>query len=198
MKAAGRARTVGCPDLAVTFEACLNSHTLPRAPGRQVLGRQPVAVAGAPSRVDRGSCPPRPPTDPDVRNSRIRLFGTWVRCEFSLAPFTGLRPAPLSAAVAWIRCRARCPRRISLPPFHVPVPPSLHRVRNGCVPLLRRYIEALRLPDDLPARLRFLRQRGTTATRRSLTEGVGRPSPSGLGWSPDAHRPLDVESSGSP
>ena len=41
------------------------------------------AVSGAnrPSRVDRGSCPPRPPTDPDVRNSRIRLFGSWVRYE---------------------------------------------------------------------------------------------------------------------
>jgi len=68
----------------------------------------------------------------------------------------------------------------------------------GRVPLLLRYNEALRLPDDLPAWLRFLRQRATTATRRSLTEGGGRPSPSGLGWSPGAHRPLDVESSGPP
>ncbi len=30
-------------------------------------------------RVDRGGCPPRPPTDPDVRNSRIRLFGSHIR-----------------------------------------------------------------------------------------------------------------------
>jgi hypothetical protein len=26
-------------------------------------------------RVGRGGCPPRPPTDPDVQISRIRLFG---------------------------------------------------------------------------------------------------------------------------
>jgi hypothetical protein len=37
--------------------------------------------AASPGRVDRGSCPPRPPTDPDVRNSRIRLLGSWFRCE---------------------------------------------------------------------------------------------------------------------
>lgn len=95
-------------------------------------------------------------------------------------------------------CGARCPLRLSLQPLHAPVPPSLHRVRKGCVPLLHRYYEALRLPDDLPARLRFLRQRATTATRHSLTEGGGRPSPSGQGCSPDAHRPLVVESSGPP
>ena len=133
-----------------------------------------------------------------MRNSRIRLFGSWVRYKLPLAPFAGLGPALLSAGVALIRGKARCPFRLSLRPFHVPVPPSLHRVRAGCVPLLLRYNEALRLPDDLPARLRFLRQCGTTATRRSLTEGGGRPSPSGLGCSPDAHRSPVVESSGPP
>jgi hypothetical protein len=110
----------------------------------------------------------------------------------------GSAPAPLSAEVMLRRVRARCPRRLSPQPFHAPVPPSLHRVRSGYVPLLRRYYKALRLPDDLPAWLRFLRQRGTTATRCSLTEAGGRPSASGLGFSPDAHRPLVVESSGSP
>ena len=29
-------------------------------------------------RVDPGSCPPEPPTDPDVRNSRIRLLGEQI------------------------------------------------------------------------------------------------------------------------
>jgi len=38
----------------------------------------------------------------------------------------------------------------------------------GSVPLLPRYYEAFRLPDDPPARLRCLRRRGTTATRLSL------------------------------
>jgi hypothetical protein len=154
--------------------------------------------AASESRVDRGSCPPRPPTDPDVRDSRIRLLGSWLRCVPQLAPFAGRRPAPLSAEVALIQRGARRPCRISLQPFHVPVPPSLHRVRSGCVPLLHRYYKALRLPNDLPAQLRCLRQRGTTATRRSLTERGGRPSPSCLGFSPDAHRTLVVESSGPP
>jgi hypothetical protein len=85
-------------------------------------------------RVDRGSCPPRPPTDPDVRDSRIRLFGSWIRCEPPLTPFTGLRPAPLSSGVTLIRLRARCPHCISLQSLHVPVPPSLHRVRTGAFP----------------------------------------------------------------
>ena len=31
------------------------------------------------SRVALGGCPPRAPTDPDVRNSRIRLFEAEVR-----------------------------------------------------------------------------------------------------------------------
>jgi len=31
------------------------------------------------TRVDPGRCLPGPPTDPDVHDSRIRLFETWVR-----------------------------------------------------------------------------------------------------------------------
>ena len=42
-----------------------------------------------------------------------------------------------------------------------------------CVPPLPRYYEALRLPDDLPAWLRCLRQRSTTATRLSLPRRSG-------------------------
>ena len=36
-----------------------------------------LASPGA-RRVDPGSCPPEPPTDPDVRNSRIRLLGEQI------------------------------------------------------------------------------------------------------------------------
>ncbi len=36
-------------------------------------------------RVDQGGHPPWPPTDPDVRDYRIRLFGSWVRCESAVA-----------------------------------------------------------------------------------------------------------------
>jgi len=32
------------------------------------------------NRVGQGGCPPRPPTDPDVQISRIRLFGSRFRC----------------------------------------------------------------------------------------------------------------------
>ncbi len=31
------------------------------------------------ARVAAGGCPPAAPTDPDVQNSRIRLFGTRIR-----------------------------------------------------------------------------------------------------------------------
>ena len=31
------------------------------------------------SQVGPGGCPPRPPTEPDVRDYRIRLFGMWFR-----------------------------------------------------------------------------------------------------------------------
>ncbi len=39
-----------------------------------------VSDAGDASRVDEGSCLPPPPTDPDVRNSRIRLLISWLCC----------------------------------------------------------------------------------------------------------------------
>ncbi len=42
-----------------------------------------------------------------------------------------------------------------------------------CVPPLLRYYKALRLPDDLPAWLRCLRQLSTTATRLSLPRRSG-------------------------
>jgi hypothetical protein len=32
-------------------------------------------------RVAQGGCPPRAPTDPDMRVSRIRLVGLWIRSE---------------------------------------------------------------------------------------------------------------------
>ena len=64
---------------------------------------------------------------------------------------------------------------VSLPYFPPAVPcsgaPFPPQGPLGGVPLLHGYIEALRLPDDPPTWLRFLRQRGTTATRvRSLRE----------------------------
>lgn len=40
---------------------------------------QKPAPEGGRSRVDLGSCPPRPPTDPYVRNYRIRFLRSQVR-----------------------------------------------------------------------------------------------------------------------
>jgi len=42
----------------------------PAAPRRRPLAGTP----GTPGRVDLGGCPPRSPTDPDVRVKRIWLF----------------------------------------------------------------------------------------------------------------------------
>ena len=39
----------------------------------------PQLVDVALARVAAGGCPPAAPTDPDVQNSRIRLFGTRIR-----------------------------------------------------------------------------------------------------------------------
>ena len=33
------------------------------------------------ARVALGDCSPRAPSDPDVQKSRIRLLGSWLRCE---------------------------------------------------------------------------------------------------------------------
>jgi hypothetical protein len=59
-----------------------------RAPSqrRQFLMRreddtQPDRPTRDECRVGRGGCPPRPPTDPDVRNSRIRLFALRIRLD---------------------------------------------------------------------------------------------------------------------
>ncbi len=46
---------------------------------REVLPDLPIEET--PGRVARGSCPPRAPSDPDVRDSRIRLLGAEVRYE---------------------------------------------------------------------------------------------------------------------
>jgi len=40
-------------------------------------------------RVDLDSYPSRPPTDPDMRNCRIRLFESWSRCRRYIQPSKG-------------------------------------------------------------------------------------------------------------
>jgi hypothetical protein len=58
-------------------------------------------------RVAPGDCSPGAPTDPDVRNSRIRLFVAWFRREQTTVPphaSAGSAPAPLSVEVPLTRC----------------------------------------------------------------------------------------------
>ena len=105
-------------------------------------------------RVDPGGCPPGPPTDPDVRNSRIRLF----RLMGSLRggrPSRTCWPIQLSCLMQFRRdgSEVQSPRHLSLHQFHAPAPPSLLRVPLGSVPRPRRYYEALRLPAIHPGGL---------------------------------------------
>ncbi len=86
----------------------------------------------------------------------------------SRGPQSGLTPAPLSVGVSLRRCwGSMSPSSFppAVPCSDAPFPPQ---GPVGSVPLLPRYYEAFRLPDDPPARLRCLRRRGTTATRLSL------------------------------
>ena len=105
-------------------------------------------------RVDPGGYPPRPPTDPDVRNSRIRLFGHMVSLR-------GVRPSrtywfsQLSCLMQFRRdgSEVQSPRHLSLHQVHAPAPPSLLRVPLGSVPRTHRYYETLRLPAIHPGEL---------------------------------------------
>src|SRR4029453_9971762 len=76
-------------------------------------------------RVARGGCPPRAPTDPYVRDYRIRLFRAGTRCE---PVHTVSHPLTLPAGVS-VRCVPSPMSRASFPPtIPTPAPPSLHGV----------------------------------------------------------------------
>ncbi len=47
--------------------------------GAALRARLPPVPRRSFARVAAGGCPPAAPTDPDVQNSRIRLFGTRIR-----------------------------------------------------------------------------------------------------------------------
>ena len=105
-------------------------------------------------RVDPGSYPPRPPTDPDLQNSRIRL----LRRIGSLRggrPSRTCRSIQLSYLMQFRRdgSEVQSPRHLSLHQFHAPATPSLLRVPLGSVPRTHRYYETLRLPAIHPGGL---------------------------------------------
>src|SRR5262249_29828 len=59
--------------VAVLAKKRLSVNKEERAKGRRLISRD--------RRVARGGCPPRAPTDPYVRDYRIRLLGLGTRCE---------------------------------------------------------------------------------------------------------------------
>ena len=110
-------------------------------------------------RVDPGGYPPGPPTDPDVRNSRIRLFRRMGSLRDG-RPSRTCWSSQLSYPTQFRRddSEVQSPHHLSLQRFHALAPPSLLRVPSGSVPRSHRYYEALRLPAihpgglvDLPA-----------------------------------------------
>jgi len=58
---------------------CFRAAQLLGDPGASPLDSHPVSGCTGRGRVALGGCPPRAPTDPDVRNCRIRLFETQIR-----------------------------------------------------------------------------------------------------------------------
>jgi len=97
-------------------------------------------------RVDLGGYPPRSPTDPDVRISRIRFLRGWSRYAPCAIRWSGVETlSEIGVTVVCLSIGSILRRPL----------PSTRSL--GSVPPLPRYYEALRLPDVPPASLRFLR-----------------------------------------
>ena len=99
----------------------------------------PKAPAGSAWRL-----PATLPTNPDLRNSRIRLVKSPIHLPLRY-PWWLRLPTP----------EVPSPRPVSSPRVDDPAPPSLHRVQAKAVPLLHRYYEALRLLAARFAALRY-------------------------------------------
>jgi hypothetical protein len=102
------------------------------------------------SRVAEGGCPPPAPTDPYVRNSRIRFLRQWG----SLRATSSLSVCP---ACTWVRSSMPPPRFLqTVPSPDAPLPSAGSAGAPAC-PNFHGTIRALRLPVARPAALRFLR-----------------------------------------
>src|SRR5579862_8882868 len=89
--------------------------------------------------------PPSPPTDPDVRVSRIRFF-MWELC---LRPVG--YPLPFRGQGRGVQCPLPCFPPMALPTWRPPFPPSGPAVSQ--FPDLIGTMRALRLPDPHPRQL---------------------------------------------
>ena len=88
------------------------------------------------ARVAAGGCPPAAPTDPDVQNSRIRLFGTRIRYAGKEGRRMRARGSGLRSSSCLMRShvmRARCERR----------PSHLRQTRTTCS---RKCLSASKFP----------------------------------------------------
>ena len=73
-----------------------------------VVGVLAVRRAMSSGRVDQGGKPPWPPSDPDVRNSRIRLFATQLRYKTRTGRIVGAGKGK-SASSRWKPAHERRP-----------------------------------------------------------------------------------------
>ncbi len=113
-------------------------------------------------RVDLGGCPPRPPTDPDVRHYRIRFLRSTDLQPIAIRRSFGEMPVGIS-----VPCIGPSDEPVSRHPL-----PSTGSRRS--VPPLPRYYEMLRLPTTRPPTLRFLRVVGTVSRPAFAPSGMGR------------------------
>jgi hypothetical protein len=126
------------------------------SPTRLMYFRRDRLLSGRP-----GGRPPRPPIDPDVRNSRIRLLEPWVRCVQKHAPCGETHPLSAPHQLCYpFKFRAddfgaQCLHRRSLQWFHDSVPPSLHGVPRDGSPASTVQWSTLTSCDPRLARLRF-------------------------------------------
>jgi hypothetical protein len=139
----------------------------------------------------RSSCPTRVgwprelPSRGSHRSGRAGLPHPAPRLMDSLRTnLTRTRPTLLSAGVVVTRCSgSESPPCFppSVPCSYAPFPPQ---GPDGSVPLLSRYYEAFRLPDDPPAQLRSPSPQRYHRYPSFAPVGVGRPSPTGQGCCP--------------
>ena len=104
-------------------------------------------------RVAGGGYPPPAPTDPDMRNSRIRLLGSWIRYAYAHPRAAVSDDSPPAVGLALRRWLARWPVRLSARQPMIRSAASLRRVPWGRFPDFSGTTSELRLLAARPASL---------------------------------------------
>ena len=116
---------------------------------------EPWEVRG---RVAGGGYPPPAPTDPDMRNSRIRLLGSWIRYAYAHPRAAVSDDSPPAVGLALRRWLARWPVRLSARQPMIRSAASLRRVPWGRFPDFSGTTSELRLLAARPASLLHARR----------------------------------------